>query len=171
MEFSNYFSILLISSLLLVLLQGMYSSHGLNSTDLAVKRSRSRYKYPPGPRGLPFIGVAHLLPPVHFGTVTSKWAERYGEMMTLQLGGVRWVYLNSSRVVTELLERRSAVPPRNRDNLTRRLLVLDQRGHLSMESCPTINGAGSHLAFANADWFLCLTMRGGVTFVRSCINF
>ena len=147
MEFSNYFSILLISSLLLVLLQGMYSCRGLNSTDLVVKRSRrSRYKYPPGPRGLPFIGVAHLLPPVHFGTVTSKWAERYGEMMTLQLGGVRWVYLNSSRVVTELLERRSAVPSRNKDNLTGRLQALDLRGHLSMESCPTINGAGYHLS-------------------------
>jgi hypothetical protein len=76
---------------------------------VVVKTVGTKYKYPPGPRGLPLLGVAHLLPPVHFGTVTSKWAEQYGEMMTLQLGGVRWVYLNSSRVVTELLERRSAV--------------------------------------------------------------
>jgi len=107
---SSYIPILIISSLLLVLFQRNFLPV-VDKTNalLVVKRGRSKYKYPPGPRGLPLIGVAHLLPPVNFGTVTSKWAKQYGEIMTLQLGGVRWVYLNSSRVVTELLERRSAV--------------------------------------------------------------
>jgi hypothetical protein len=49
------------------------------------------------------------LPPEYAGAVTSKLAEKYGELMTLQLGGTRWVFLNSSRVTRDILERRSAV--------------------------------------------------------------
>jgi hypothetical protein len=74
-----------------------------------VKEATSKYKYPPGPRGVPILGVAPLIPPVNPGPTVSKWAEQYGEMMTLQLGGTRWVFLNSSRVAREILERRSGV--------------------------------------------------------------
>jgi hypothetical protein len=68
-----------------------------------------KYRYPPGPLRLPVIGHIHLLTADFPGPTLSKLADKYGEMMTLQLGGQRWVYLNSSRVTRDILERRSAV--------------------------------------------------------------
>jgi hypothetical protein len=77
----------------------------------------SKYRYPPSPLRLPIIGHIHLLPPDFPGPTLSKLADKYGEMMTLQLGGQRWVYLNSARVTRDILERRSAVsPPRRLTN-------------------------------------------------------
>jgi hypothetical protein len=73
------------------------------------KKRSSKYRYPPGPKGLPFIGVAHLIPLVFPGEITSKWAQQYGELMTVQLGGMKWIFCNSSRTARQLLERRSAV--------------------------------------------------------------
>jgi hypothetical protein len=73
------------------------------------KKRSSKYRYPPGPRGFPFIGVAHLIPLVFPGEITSKWAQQYGELMTVQLGGMKWIFCNSSRTARQLLERRSAV--------------------------------------------------------------
>ena len=58
---------------------------------------------------MPLLGVAHRMPVSHAGPLISEWAEKYGEMMTLKLGGTKWVFLNSSRVVREILERRSAI--------------------------------------------------------------
>lgn len=74
----------------------------------------AKYRYPPGPFKLPIIGHIHLLPPDFPGPTFSKLADKYGEMMTIQLGGQRWVYLNSARVTRDILERKSAVsPPKN----------------------------------------------------------
>jgi hypothetical protein len=106
LNLNGYFPIFLISLLVLVIYQ-CKPPYVLLTPD--VKKATSKYRYPPGPKGLPFIGVAHLLPPVFAGQVTSKWADQYGEMMTLQLGGMRWIFLNSSRTAKEILERRSAV--------------------------------------------------------------
>jgi hypothetical protein len=53
-----------------------------------------------------------MIPIVNAGPTAAKWAEKYGEMMTLKIGGMTWVFLNSSRVATEILERRSGVPAR-----------------------------------------------------------
>jgi hypothetical protein len=90
----------------------MYTSRrGKLLTYSDIKEATSKYKYPPGPRGVPILGVGPLIPPVNPGPTVAKWAEEYGEMMTLQLGGMKWVFLNSSRVAREILERRSAVRP------------------------------------------------------------
>jgi len=82
---------------------------------LDASKATSKYRYPPGPRGLPILGVAHLIPNSHPGPTFSQWADKYGEMMTVQLGGLRWVWCNSSRVAKEILERRSAVGPQHGD--------------------------------------------------------
>jgi hypothetical protein len=50
-----------------------------------------------------------LIPTVNPGPTLAKMAQGYGEMMTLKLGGMTWVFINSSRVATEILERRSGV--------------------------------------------------------------
>ena len=83
-------------------------SQGMSLT-VALKKAFSKYKYPPGPKGLPILGVAPYIPPEFPGPVLSEWAKKYGEMMTCQLGGMTWVFLNSSRVTREILERRSGV--------------------------------------------------------------
>jgi hypothetical protein len=104
-----------------------------------VKLASSKYKYPPGPKGYPIIGAAPLIPTVNPGPTLAKMAEGYGEMMTLKLGGMTWVFINSSRVATEILERRSGVlRPRLAPHLPNskvrvlitfsRLLVLDPSG-------------------------------------------
>ncbi|KAF1976963.1 cytochrome P450 [Bimuria novae-zelandiae CBS 107.79] len=51
----------------------------------------------------------HLLPPSHQGPWASLTAQRYGELFTLRIASTTWVFLNSSRVVTDLLEKRSAI--------------------------------------------------------------
>ena len=76
---------------------------------VVLKSSSSKGKYPDGPKGYPIVGVGPMIPPVNPGPTLSKWAKQYGEMMTLKLGGTRWVFLNSSRTAREILERRSGI--------------------------------------------------------------
>ncbi|KAH7303794.1 putative cytochrome P450 [Stachybotrys elegans] len=68
-----------------------------------------RYNLPPRVPGLPFIGNTLQIPKTHQGTWAKKLAEKYGEMFTVQLGENTWVFLNSSRVVKDLLEKRAAI--------------------------------------------------------------
>ncbi|OBT82018.1 hypothetical protein VE02_09812 [Pseudogymnoascus sp. 03VT05] len=70
----------------------------------------SKYKLPPRiPGGLPLIGNTFQMPPTQQGPWAKDLAEKYGEMFTLKIGGFNWVFLNSSRVVTDLMERRAAI--------------------------------------------------------------
>lgn len=90
-----------------------------------------KYKFPPSPPGrLPIVGHSHLLPKQFPGDKAKEWgvsfthpsrsatltriclstADKLGsDLMYLRLGGVDWVFLNSSRAVEDLLERRSAI--------------------------------------------------------------
>ncbi|KAI1611807.1 cytochrome P450 [Exophiala viscosa] len=74
-------------------------------------RWRSKYRFPPSPPGWrPFTGHSHLMPKEFHGDKAKEWADQLGtEMMHLRLGGVDWVFLNSSRVVEDLLEKRSSI--------------------------------------------------------------
>ncbi|KAL1610537.1 hypothetical protein SLS60_002206 [Paraconiothyrium brasiliense] len=49
------------------------------------------------------------MPPWHQGPWAQQTAQKYGEMFTLQIASNTWVFLNSSRVVADLLEKRSAI--------------------------------------------------------------
>ncbi|KUJ13362.1 cytochrome P450 [Mollisia scopiformis] len=49
------------------------------------------------------------MPPKQQGPWAKDLADKYGEMFTCKIGGYDWVFLNSSRVVTDLLERRAAI--------------------------------------------------------------
>ncbi|PVH78054.1 cytochrome P450 [Cadophora sp. DSE1049] len=69
----------------------------------------SKYKLPPRVPGVPIFGNALQVPPVQQGPWAKELAEKYGEMFTVKFGGTTWVFLNSSRVVTDLLERRAAI--------------------------------------------------------------
>ncbi|KAJ7092623.1 cytochrome P450 [Mycena epipterygia] len=76
---------------------------------IAYRRMRTRARLPPGPPGLFLIGnlrdVSHDVPQ----WLTYKdWAEKYGEIVSIEVFGSRVIILNSLQAVTELLEKRSA---------------------------------------------------------------
>ncbi|KAF2472380.1 cytochrome P450 [Lindgomyces ingoldianus] len=68
-----------------------------------------KYKLPPGPKGVPYFGNMFQMPPFHQGPWAKEMAEKYGEMFTIKVADNTWVFLNSSRTVNALLEKRSAI--------------------------------------------------------------
>ena len=68
-----------------------------------------KYKLPPLIPGLPIVGNTFQLPPLKQGVWGMRMARQYGEMFTCRIGGSTWVFLNSSRVVNDLMEKRSAL--------------------------------------------------------------
>ncbi|KAL6408581.1 putative cytochrome p450 protein [Ilyonectria robusta] len=71
-------------------------------------RYNHKYRYPNVVPGWPLIGNT-LDVPYPAGMFTRELTKKYGEMFTLNIGGRKLVYLNSSRTVTDLLEKRSAI--------------------------------------------------------------
>ncbi|EXJ58361.1 hypothetical protein A1O7_05786 [Cladophialophora yegresii CBS 114405] len=69
-------------------------------------KSRTKYRYPPGPKGIPVFGNLFQLPPAYPGAKLIEWGKQYGDLFSVQLGARRWVFLNSSKTAQELLERR-----------------------------------------------------------------
>jgi hypothetical protein len=51
----------------------------------------------------------HQLPAGQLGKWAQEMAQQYGEMFSIKIGGQRWVFCNSTRVIKDLLERRAAV--------------------------------------------------------------
>ncbi|KAJ9488600.1 hypothetical protein VN97_g4692 [Penicillium thymicola] len=72
-------------------------------------RWHKKYKLPPQVPGVPIFGNTFQIPAIQQGPWGKKLAEKYGEMFTCKFGGSTWVFLNSSRVVTDLMERRAAI--------------------------------------------------------------
>ncbi|KAE8446356.1 hypothetical protein EG329_012105 [Mollisiaceae sp. DMI_Dod_QoI] len=68
-----------------------------------------KYKLPPRVPGLPVVGNTFQIPPGEGGIWGSEQAKKYGEMFTCKIGVNTWVFLNSSRVVNDLMEKRSAI--------------------------------------------------------------
>ncbi|KAH6894649.1 cytochrome P450 [Thelonectria olida] len=63
---------------------------------------------PPGPRGLPIIGSLHKLEQARHDPDHKFLLQlaHYGEMTTLHLGAKTWIFLNSHRVVSEIIAKR-----------------------------------------------------------------
>ncbi|XP_071490830.1 cytochrome P450 2J5-like [Diadema antillarum] len=61
---------------------------------------RARYRLPPGPTGLPFIGSYLSLGSVKCGhELFLKWAQEYGDIYTFSIFGTRFVLLNHYSLV------------------------------------------------------------------------
>ncbi|TVY54163.1 Cytochrome P450 monooxygenase patI [Lachnellula cervina] len=89
-----------------------YSIAGLLTAVLArylATRGRKKYKFPPLVPGIPIMGNALQVPPTQQGPWAKSLADKYGEMFTVKFGGSTWVFLNSTRVVTDLMEKRAAI--------------------------------------------------------------
>ncbi|KAF1982396.1 cytochrome P450 [Aulographum hederae CBS 113979] len=71
----------------------------------------SKTRLPPGPQGLPLVGnlfdIARCVQDPDHTFLTSL--SQYGEMATVHLGSKTWIFLNSSRVIHEIFNKRSAV--------------------------------------------------------------
>lgn len=70
---------------------------------------QSKYNLPPRIPGIPIFGNTLQLPPLKQGLWGIEMARQYGEMFTCTIAGNTWVFLNSSRVVNDLMEKRSAI--------------------------------------------------------------
>ncbi|KAH0846045.1 hypothetical protein FOPE_11433 [Fonsecaea pedrosoi] len=68
-----------------------------------------KYRFPPRIPGVPIFGNTFQLPPLKQGLWGMEMAKRYGEMFTCSIGGKTWVFLNSSRTVNDLMEKRSSI--------------------------------------------------------------
>ncbi|KAH7117183.1 cytochrome P450 [Dactylonectria estremocensis] len=83
---------------------------GWTAWSVAIKvQFEKQYRLPNLVPGLPIIGNARQIPKqdpcLHFAAL----ARKYGEMFTVKIGGSYWLFLNSSRVANELLEKRAAI--------------------------------------------------------------
>ncbi|KAL6401372.1 hypothetical protein AUP68_15241 [Ilyonectria robusta] len=70
---------------------------------------QSKYILPNPIPGVPFFGNSFQMPLEGQGPFATKLAEKTGEMYTMKFGRATWVFLNSRRVVTELLDKRAAI--------------------------------------------------------------
>ncbi|KAH1765152.1 hypothetical protein KXV58_001711 [Aspergillus fumigatus] len=114
----------------------------------ACYKGNQKYKLPARVPGIPILGNSLQVPAVQQGPWAKDLAAKYGEMyvgvpfpslpsredvelkhkrnrFTCQFGGSTWVFLNSSRVVKDLLEKRAAIYnsrppfPMTQDNISR----------------------------------------------------
>ncbi|KAF9803491.1 hypothetical protein IEO21_09664 [Rhodonia placenta] len=66
-----------------------------------------RAPLPPGPRGIPFLGNLFQFNVMRPYPQYLKWAQKYGPVCSVNLGGQRIIVLNSSEAADELLVTRS----------------------------------------------------------------
>ena len=61
-----------------------------------------RYKFPPGPRGVPFLGSALNMLSSSSITENVRLASLYGDLHTLKILGSKTVVINSMQVLNEM---------------------------------------------------------------------
>lgn len=65
--------------------------------------------YPPGPRGLPFIGAAFQVPKQQEWATYARWSKQYGPILGFKVFGQNIVVLHTAEAANELLENRAAL--------------------------------------------------------------
>ncbi|KAM7215503.1 Cytochrome P450 [Rhypophila decipiens] len=91
-------------------------------------------RLPPGPKGLPLLGCLMDLQHTREDpnrTWLRNMKPEYGEMATVHLGQKTWIFLNSTRVVTEIITKRgSATSTRAPLPVSSGIMSLDKRSLL-----------------------------------------
>lgn len=70
--------------------------------------STSRH-YPPGPKGLPIVGNLFDVPTSQEWQTYSQWADRWGDLISMNVLGQRIAIISSVRVAFDLFEKRSVI--------------------------------------------------------------
>ncbi|KAK7462926.1 hypothetical protein VKT23_007506 [Stygiomarasmius scandens] len=73
-----------------------------------VSTKRSRTRLPPGPRGVPILGNVFQLDISQPWRTFTKWKQRYGPLVYVNMAGQPIVILSSKKTVEDLLDRRAA---------------------------------------------------------------
>ncbi|OBT97320.1 hypothetical protein VE01_04690 [Pseudogymnoascus verrucosus] len=74
-----------------------------------VRGKKTKYSYPPGPKGNLVVGNTFQLDPRFPGAKFASWGQEYDDMFSIFLGSTRWVVVNSSKMVRELLDRKGKI--------------------------------------------------------------
>ncbi|KDQ62055.1 hypothetical protein JAAARDRAFT_203276 [Jaapia argillacea MUCL 33604] len=72
-------------------------------------QKRSPAPLPPGPKGWPIIGNVLDMPTTKPWLVFTKWGERWGHIIYLNLLGQPMVVLNSANMAVEMLDKKSSI--------------------------------------------------------------
>ncbi|KAK0501168.1 cytochrome P450 [Armillaria luteobubalina] len=70
---------------------------------------RSTAPFPPGPKGLPFIGNLLDMPSEKEWLTFAKWGEKYGDITSVSILGQRMVMINSVQTAIDLLDKKSLI--------------------------------------------------------------
>ncbi|KAH9049222.1 cytochrome P450 [Lactarius deliciosus] len=70
---------------------------------------RSHLPFPPGPRGLPFIGNALDIPPSHPWETFHDWGKKWGALTHLTLFGQHYLVINSFDTAVKMLDAKSTI--------------------------------------------------------------
>ncbi|KAJ3557933.1 hypothetical protein NM688_g1205 [Phlebia brevispora] len=81
----------------------------LRAISWLLRRRRAMQLMPPGPPGIPLLGNALQVPNNKVFLKFTKWGRTYGPIYSLNMLGKPTVVLNSLKVGTELLDRRSTI--------------------------------------------------------------
>ncbi|XP_010206003.2 cytochrome P450 2J2 [Colius striatus] len=66
-------------------------------------KQRKPKNYPPSPFSLPFVGHIYLMNFKNPWSTVEKLAEKYGNIFSIQIGGISNVFINGPRMVKEVL--------------------------------------------------------------------
>ncbi|PPQ99406.1 hypothetical protein CVT24_005393 [Panaeolus cyanescens] len=77
---------------------------------LAERRRNPRgLPYPPGPRGLPFIGAFYEIPETKPWAAYKEWSKKYGNLIFYKAMGQNYLIVQGVKEVNDLFEQRSAI--------------------------------------------------------------
>ncbi|KAF8076044.1 cytochrome P450 [Lyophyllum atratum] len=74
-----------------------------------LRRSKRGLPLPPGPKGLPLIGNILDMPTEQEWLTFAKWGEQWGDICSVTVLGQPLIILNSAKVATEMLDRKSPI--------------------------------------------------------------
>ncbi|XP_060558642.1 steroid 17-alpha-hydroxylase/17,20 lyase-like [Ruditapes philippinarum] len=92
-----------------------------------------KYKYPPGPLGLPVIGNALQIDVNKLHEQAFKWSKQYGPVITIGVGPIPFVFVNTIDTALEVLVKRST----------------DFAGRMLTNSFDTFTYGGKDIAFSS----------------------